>query len=275
MSLSDAVQFGTKYANKRDVLFVLEDVAGFTHSDVLLKGESEFPQALFNEYEGKIKRLYEGEPLQYVLGKWDFCGINFKTDKRALIPRPETELLAEMVINHAKNRERLNILDVCTGSGCIGLSIAKLTGFKHNLVLADISEEALSLAKQNHKALGSPQNVGFLLSDYLVGVSGMFDIIVSNPPYIKTSELETLPKNVRNYEPKLALDGGAGGLKAYKKLIPQCFEKLRCGGEIFLEIGPPEAAYIMEETGFTSIEIHNDYAGHKRLLRGRKKCLTN
>lgn len=268
MSLNDAVEFGTKYTKKRDVLFVLENVAGFTAGDVLIRGETEFPKRLFGEYESKLKRLHIGEPLQYVLGKWEFCGTEYITDKRALIPRPETELLAEMVIDYVKNKEKLHILDVCTGSGCIGLSIAKLTS--HNVVLADISIDALDLARQNHQAMGAPPNVQITASDLLESVHGEFDVIVSNPPYIESRDMETLPKNVKNYEPLLALDGGPGGLEVYKKLIPQCFHKLKTGGKLFLEIGPGKTASYMEKAGFTNISVYKDYAGLNRILRGEK-----
>ena len=333
MCLNEAVEHGEKFAKKRDVLFILENVAGFTQNDIFIKGETEFPEQFLQEYENRLKRLAKGEPLQYVLGKWDFCGTEFITDKRALIPRPETELLAEIVANfvnqvsgtkstiprdacfssignhispmkdaylgaekkitfrrdlrllptentnkilevvfrreniHGKPDSRtLQILDVCTGSGCIGLSVAKLTGYRHKVVLADISEETLDLARENHEYMGIPPNISFVHSDLLERVQEEFDIIVSNPPYIKSHELKLLPENVRNHEPMLALDGGADGLAIYKKLLPQCFVKLKPGGYVFLEIGPSETAHIMEEAGFTNIKTRKDYAGLDRIL---------
>ena len=291
MRLSEALDFGAKLVGKRDAMYVLQNVTGKTHEEVLIRGEPDICSNELAEFEQKIKRLTGGEPLQYVLGKWDFCGIEFIVDRRALIPRPETELLVEAVLDYAKGKRRLDILDVCTGSGCIGLSIAKLTGFRHNVVLSDISDKALSLARENclHTvpraeqypcspgARGWGQNsnaptgqVSIFQSDLLDQVTGEFDIIVSNPPYITTSDMKTLPDNVKNFEPHLALDGGADGLDIYKRLIPESFEKLKPGGMIFLEIGPTQAIEIMQESCFTDIKIQKDYAGIDRILSSFK-----
>ena len=257
-----------KIVSRRDVIYVLQSITGCSHEEIIIRGDLPLCEKNFADFEQKIKRLTEGEPLQYVLGKWDFCGIEFFVDKRALIPRPETELLVEAVLNSIKGKQQLDILDVCTGSGCIGLSIAKLTEFMHNVVLADISEQALSLAKENCLKLGV--NIKLIHSDLLGSVKGIFDIIVSNPPYITGCDMESLPENIKNFEPPLALDGGADGLDIYRRLIPQSFEKLRPKGMLFLEIGSVQAAEIMLASGFTDIKIHKDYAGIDRILQGVK-----
>ena len=268
MRLSEALDFGSLQIGRRDAMYVLQDVTGKTHEELIIRGELELCKSNFFEFEKKINRLASGEPLQYVLGMWDFCGIEFIVDKRALIPRPETELLVEAVLGYAKGKRRLDILDVCTGSGCVGLSIAILTGFRHNVVLADISKQALSLARENCIKLET--NINLIHSDLLDNVFGEFDIIVSNPPYIKSHDIKTLPENVKNFEPLIALDGGADGLDIYKRLIPQGFNKLKPGGMIVLEIGPTQAKDIMQNSGFTDVKIQKDYAGTNRILSSFK-----
>ena len=290
MRLSEAVDFGSNLISRRDTVHVLQSVTGCSREDILIRGDIEIGKNLVAEFRQKIRRAADGEPLQYVLGKWDFCGTPFIVDNRALIPRPETELLVEAVINYVGSRrgspdshgtdskvraspaptekERLDILDVCAGGGCIGLSIAKLTGFWHNVTLADISEDALALAREN--SLRIHPNITLIQSDLLDNVHGEFDIIVSNPPYIKGGDMESLPENVKNYEPHLALDGGPDGLGIYRRLIPQCLTKLKPGGKLILEIGPTDAMEIMQNTGFMDIEIQKDYAGIDRILEGVK-----
>ena len=267
--LKDAVDLGSKLVGRRDAVYVMQDVTGYKYEDIMIRGDATICNKFFAEFEQKIKRLVGGEPLQYVLGKWDFCGIEFNVDERALIPRPETELLVEAVIDHIKDKHRLDILDVCTGSGCVGLAIAKLTDFSHNVLLADISEDALSLALENSVKHGA--NVNFIRSDLLATIPGKLDVIVSNPPYIPGPEMKSLPKNIIKYEPHLALNGGTDGLDIYKKLIPQSFKSLKPGGMIFLEIGPTQTYEILHEFGFSDIKIQKDYAGIDRILQGVKK----
>ena len=283
MRLSDAISRGASLVGRQSAVHILQSVSGLTHEEIILHGCRELHPTAFAEYEQKIKRVLNGEPLQYVLGKWDFCGIEFIVDRRALIPRPETELLVEKVLCHIKDKQRLDILDVCTGSGCIGLSIAKLTGFRHNMVLADSSGEALSLAKENYlhitqhrECSGTTREgetcfqIGFFKADLLEGIPGEFDVIVSNPPYITSQDIKMLPENVKNFEPHLALDGGEDGLDIYRKLIPQSFEKLRPQGVLFLEIGPASAVEIMKKFGYSNTKIQKDYAGTDRILQGVK-----
>ena len=303
MRLSEVLDAVTGLVDRRDAIYVLQNVTGYSHDDILIRGDLALCKKQVAEYEQKIKRLVDGEPLQYVLGKWDFCGIEFIVDRRALIPRPETELLAEAILEQTRNKQQLDILDVCTGSGCVGLSIAALTEFRHNIVLADSSKQALSLVKENYLKLmqasvysslrvaqlqfdpmrpGASKDVGcfsslaktggltLVHSDLLNEISGEFDIIVSNPPYILSGDMVSLPENIKNFEPHLALNGGADGLDIYRRLIPQSYEKLKPGGMIFLEIGPDRAMEIMQESGFTDIKIQKDYAGINRIIQGVK-----
>ena len=270
MRLSEALSFGAGQISRRDAVYVLKSVTGHAREDIIIQGDTILCKNHISEYTQKIERLTNGEPLQYVLGKWDFCGIEFIVDKRALIPRPETELLVETVVDHIKVKQWLDVLDVCAGGGCIGLSIAKFTGFGHNIVLADISEQALSLAKENFLRLFARGRINLIQSDLLDDIPGEFDIIVSNPPYIPSKEMDSLPENVKNFEPHLALNGGPDGLDIYRKLIPQSFAKLKPGGMIFLEIGPAQAMEIMQKSGFKDTKIQKDYSGIDRILQGVK-----
>ena len=302
MRLSEAADYGSKLVGRREAIFILQNVTGFAYEDIIMRGDTVLCKKSIDVFLQKMNRLADGEPLQYVLGKWDFCGIEFIVDNRALIPRQETELLVEAVLGHVNNKQQLNILDVCTGSGCVGISIAVLTGFKHNIVLADVSDKALSLAKENclrllslrgnyeRKAAGRSNpamhgslkdvdcfatlamtgNICIIHSDLLDTIPGEFDIIVSNPPYIISSDMASLPENVKNFEPQLALNGGPDGLDIYRRLIPQSFVKLKPGGMIFLEIGAVQALEIMQKTGFTDVKIQKDYSGIDRILQGVK-----
>ena len=270
MKLSEALEYGKKHTSRRNAVYLLCSLGGFSTEDVYLRNELEVTDESFGIYMEKIHRLSNGEPLQYVLGKWDFCGLEFLTDERALVPRPETELLVEAVLGSIKGKEGLDILDVCTGSGCVGLSVAKLADSKHNVSLADISQEALELAAENRKLLGLEYGVSLYLSDLLDHVPGEFDVIVSNPPYLTKTDMESLPDNVRKFEPHLALDGGTDGLAIYKRLVPQSYARLRPGGTLFLEIGPPGVVEIAESIGFRNIEIIKDYAHFDRILQGVK-----
>ena len=246
---------------RREVLLLLEFVTGKNDAWLLLHKETVLGDSDFERLKGLAERRLSGEPLQYILGEWDFCGLTFKVDKRVLIPRPETELL---VMEALKCPAR--ILDVCTGSGCIAVSIKMLAEIQVDVTAVDISQDALELAAENAKRLGA--EVKFVQSDLLENVVGFFDIIVSNPPYITTEEMQKLEPTVRDFEPNLALHGGFDGMDLYRRLIPQAAEKLKPGGLLLLEIGPPEVLEIMQQYGFTDIKIKNDYANLPRILTG-------
>ena len=217
-----------------------------------------------------MSRLVAGEPVQYVLSEWDFRSLTLTCDKRALIPRPETEELVTRVLAFAAayGRDRPFVVDVGTGSGCILLSLA--SEMKDGIFLGiDISADAVALATENAARCGLSDKVRFAVTDGLDDFDepGTIDILVSNPPYIPTAECATLDPRIRNHEPMTALDGGADGLDFYDRLIGDALNVLTPGGGAFFEIGDGQGQAIRKlffDAGFDDIRIERDYAGHER-----------
>ncbi|MCL2386088.1 MAG: peptide chain release factor N(5)-glutamine methyltransferase [Defluviitaleaceae bacterium] len=285
MTLDDALRYGAKKIGKRDAKLLLSHITGYSTSGIMLHCLREITDSDFAAYDSCLERRRTGEPLQYIMGQWDFMGLTLRTDKRALIPRPETELLVDAAqplfadymhsnqharLEASEKKSPLRVLDVCTGSGCIALAIARLTDGLTEITAVDISDEALSLAKENAEKLGLAGQINFIKSDMLDAVSGEFDVIISNPPYILSGEMASLSPTVRDYEPHLALDGGADGLDFYRRLIPQSFKALRAGGALFLEIGPVAVLELMADAGFENINMMRDYAELERIVYGVK-----
>ena len=220
-----------------------------------------------------LQRVAQGEPIQYVLGQWDFRNLTLKVDKRALIPRPETESLIDLVLAspQAKAAEKPVVVDVGTGTGCIILSLAQemKTGI---FVGLDISPDALALAQENAALTGLAERVLFAESDGCGEFDpASIDILVSNPPYIASAVVDTLEPHILNHEPRLALDGGPDGLDVYRALLLDAVIVLKTNGAIFLEIGDdqgPALREMLEEFGFTNVAIHGDYAGKDRFATG-------
>jgi release factor glutamine methyltransferase len=216
-----------------------------------------------------FKRVAAGEPVQYVLGEWDFRNLTLKVDKRALIPRPETEQLVDAVLcdPRVKRLPRPLVVDVGTGSGCIVLSLAAALpdGF---FVGLDICESALSLARENAALNGLAERVHFARCDGCGEFDpGSVDVLVSNPPYIPSGVIDALDPKIRDHEPRLALDGGVDGLECYRNLIFDAVMVVKPGGMVFFEIGDDQGAPVaalLEEFGFAEVEIRRDYAGKDR-----------
>ena len=222
-------------------------------------------------------RLANGEPVQHVLGEWDFRKLTLKCDRRALIPRPETEDLVERVLTHLRSvygddgSEVPFVVDVGTGSGCIILSLAKEFG-KGVFLGTDISAEAISLARENATKCGLDGSVKLAVADGLDDFDPeSVDVIVSNPPYITTADCETLDPRVKDYEPRNALDGGVSGLDFYERFIGDAMNVLKPGGALFFEIGDGQGESLralFESYGFTDIKIEKDFSGHDRYASG-------
>ena len=234
--------------------------------------EKEVPEKFLEAMRRAMRRLVAGEPLQYVLGEWDFRSLTLKCDPRALIPRPETEELVTRVLKWLKENpsdEPRFIVDVGTGTGAIILSLA--AEFKGPAVFlgTDISEAAVSLAKENAAKCALDGRVKFTVMDGLDDFDEpeVVDVLVSNPPYIESAVCETLDPRVKDFEPRLALDGGASGLDFYDRYLADALNILKPGGAVFFEIGENQGdavAKLMEGYGFSDIRIEKDYSGHDR-----------
>ena len=213
------------------------------------------------------KQRAEGKPLWYITGDTEFYGYTLKVDNRVLIPRPETEELCAWALESVK--EQSKVLDLCTGSGAIAITVAKKTSAE--VYASDISEDALVLASEN--ASENQAEITFIHSDLFNSIEGRFDIIISNPPYIPTSDIENLEVCVKDYEPRLALDGGLDGLDVYRKIAKQASEYLTDDGLLFMEFGAGQAeeiANLLQER-FKNIEIKKDLSGIERMIKAQKR----
>lgn len=220
------------------------------------------------EYNKKTETLINGTPIQYIIGFQEFMGIKFFVNKNVLIPQPDTEILVEKTIEILKKYQKPKVLDLCTGSGAIAISISKYLP-ESEVIASDISNDALEVARANDKE----GKIKFINSNLFDNIQEKFDVIVSNPPYIKTSELKTLSKEVLN-EPILALDGGEDGLAFYKKIIEQAHKFLNKDGYLCLEIGEDqqdEITFLLEKnSNYVEIKKYNDLAGNNRVITCKK-----
>ena len=252
-----------------DAWYLLEKVSGLSRAAYFLHSEDRIESDKAEEFLRLIERRSKRIPLSYVLGSRDFMGFTFKVNENVLIPEQETELLVEEVL---KSCEGKSVLDLCTGSGCIAISIG-LLGKPDKVVGVDISERALSVAKENALLL-NVSNVDFLQSDLFDGISEKFDIIVSNPPYIETEVIDKLQPEVSKYIPRLALDGDKDGLKFYRKITEYAPKYLNKNARIFYEIGynqSREVSNILGGNGFTDIRVIQDYSGLDRIVMANFK----
>lgn len=222
-----------------------------------------------------VSRRIMREPLQYILGKWNFMGLDFNVEKDVLIPRPDTEILVEAAMQRL--HDSMRVLDLCTGTGCILISLLNYSNDCTGTGV-DISEKAINLAKHNAtEILGSLDNINFVLADLYEGAEGRYDLIVSNPPYIATEVIDTLEPEVKEYEPHLALDGGNDGLDLVRRIVSEANEYLVPGGHLMMEIGYDQGSVtceLMEAAGFIEVQCIKDYAGLDRVVVGTKSILN-
>lgn len=268
---ASALRYGKKYLADRqiensggDAWYLMEYVWGidrnyyFLHSDDIIEQKDE------ERYRDLLQKRGSHIPLQHLTGTCDFMGLTFQVNDQVLIPRQDTETLVESALSRLKEGDRA--LDLCTGSGCIILSLEKLGPGIRGLG-ADISAAALAVAKRNRDSLGLESD--FCISDLFEGIEGVFDIIVSNPPYIASGKIPGLMEEVRGFEPLLALDGGADGLDFYRRIIKDARDFLKPGGWLGLEIGYDQREAVEEllrRQGFTKTETLQDLAGLDRTV---------
>ncbi len=236
----------------------------------ILNRDEEIEDGVVHEYKNLIQRRCKGEPVAYIVGHQEFMGLDFTVNKDVLIPRADTEILVEYVIEFIKQgRDSINILDIGTGSGAIGLSIASQFP-QCQVTLVDISPRALEVAKENAKRLNI-QNPQFALSDCFKNIKDKYDIIVSNPPYIPAMDIEDLQIEVSTYEPRGALDGGLDGLDFYRTITRCARDYLLKDGLLAFEIGYDQGAAVMgllEENGYSDVKKIKDLGGNDRVVVG-------
>ncbi|MBQ3423693.1 MAG: peptide chain release factor N(5)-glutamine methyltransferase [Clostridia bacterium] len=226
-----------------DARWMMEDTLNLTPQDLAFEPHRAIPEAALERLEAMLRRRVEGEPVQYILGSADFMGLRFKVAPGVLLPRQDTETLAEAALIDLRERPgRPEVLDLCAGSGCIGLSLASLAP-KARLTLSDLSREALEVARENAREMGI--HARLCQGDLFGAVNGRrFDLIVSNPPYIPRAQLEGLQREVR-FEPALALDGGDDGLDFYRRIARTAPEHMNPGASLYLEVGAGQAPDVL------------------------------
>ena len=253
---------------KSDTLLLLEGVCHVTRNDVLVHGEALLEEAVSDVYKAALQKRCTHIPVQHITGVQNFMGLDFAVNEHVLIPRFDTEILVEEVMKFL--HDGFSILDMCTGSGCILLSLLKYSNNCKGLGV-DISSDALLVANTNKEKLGI--EASFIESNLFEQVTGKYDIIVSNPPYIRSDVIPTLMEEVREHEPILALDGTEDGLFFYRKIVEESPDYLNGGGMLFFEIGYDQAedvSRLMEEAGYKDVTVVKDFAGLDRVVYGRR-----
>ncbi len=248
---------------------IVRTVLGLKPIDMVLSKDKNVDKEDIEKIEKMVSRRLENEPLQYILGTQEFMGLEFLVDKNVLIPRQDTETLVEEIL---KENRGMSVLDLCSGSGCIGISIAHFNKNAH-ITGVDISTDAIELASKNAEKLKVSDRVKFEKADVLKDtIFGSFDIIVSNPPYIESEEIEKLEDNVRLYEPRLALDGGEDGMLFYRKITEIAPTMLSENGILYFEVGYNQAEKVksLMEKNFKDIKIVKDLCGVDRVVYGTK-----
>lgn len=251
--------------NNNDLIIALTYLLNTNKNLLFLNKEEILDKKIEIELKKINDKINEGYPLQYAIGKWNFYGLDLLVDKRALIPRYETEILVDLIINDNSNNKK--ILDIGTGSGAISLALSK--NLKNSKILGvDISKDAIDLANENKIKLNI-SNVEFKESDIFSNIDEKFDIIVSNPPYINKEDFEKLD-NKLYYEPQNALYGGEDGLYFYKKIIKNAKKFLNKNGKIYLEIGYDQKnsiSNLLEEYGYKQIKSYKDFNDFDRIIK--------
>ncbi len=254
-----------------DARLLLEVVCGTDRNDLLVHGEQPVAPEAEEKYLNWIRQRAEHIPLQQLTGEQGFMGLTFSVNEHVLIPRQDTEILVEEVLKEL--HDGMRVLDMCTGSGCILLSLLHYSNDCEGLGV-DLSAEALEVAGRNVLKVLTPEkaeHAHFLQSDLFEKVEGKFEIIVSNPPYIASAEVEKLMPEVRDHEPRMALDGTEDGLYFYRRIIEEAGKHLVSSGMLFFEIGYDQGqavSELMRTEGYCDVQVVQDYAGLDRVVFG-------
>lgn len=254
-----------------DAMLILSRVAKLGSANIYAVLPEQVPGDVVNKFRKALELRAARKPLQLILGDTVFMGLRFVVDGNELIPRPDTEILVQeaMEIWHRRDEagEALSVLDICTGSGCIAVSLARYGRFSR-VSAGDISEKALANARMNAKI--NKVNIDFECGDLFAPFAGeKFDIITANPPYIRSGDIDGLQTEVRDYDPREALDGGEDGLDFYRRIAGEVRDHLREGGSLLLEIGSEQAedvSALMSGAGFDKVRVIKDYAGLDRVI---------
>lgn len=276
MTYKEAVEFGTGVLKEADIAdaeldawYLLQMICKIERSFYYVHGGEEVTADEQNEYEIAVRKRAEHIPLQYIIGEQEFMGLKFKVNPNVLIPRQDTETLAEEAIKVLK--PGMHVLDMCTGSGCILISVMKnVPDIKGTG--CDISKPALLVAKENAK--NNDVEAEWVRSDVFDHLAGKYDMIISNPPYIRTDEIAKLMPEVRDYEPYAALDGREDGLYFYRRIIEQAQDYLNSDGYLYLEIGCDQGSAVtelMKTAGYAEVEVVKDLAHNDRVVKGKGK----
>jgi release factor glutamine methyltransferase len=259
-----------------DAEVLLSFCLGFDRQEFFKNPEMQIDEKTQASLQNLVARRLQWEPVAYITGHKEFWSLELEVNKDVLIPRPDTEVLVEEVLNTCKQIDSvaIKILDIGTGGGPIALALAKEMPCAE-IVATDISAAALAVAKKNARNLGMNSLITFHQGNLFEPVDDLFDIIVSNPPYISDEEYEKLPDGVKNYEPPEALLAGTNGMEFYKKIINQAPDYLKSRGWLFLEIGATQGdgvSKIIESSGYyDNINVRNDYTGRPRVIKARRK----
>ena len=275
MTLKEAYEYGQEQLKNvgiddadLDAWYLLEHVTGITRAGYFMDMHRALSEKEEAEYREFVAIRAKHVPLQHITGVQEFMGLAFGVNKHVLVPRQDTEVLVESVLEVLKPQMR--VLDMCTGSGCILISLLKLCGLADvSGVGVDISEEALQVARKNAEKLGVEAT--WIHSDLFSNIEGQYDVIVSNPPYIRTSVIEELKEEVKFHDPFIALDGKEDGLYFYRRIVEESPQYLKKGGKLYFEIGHDQGddvSRLMKEAGFSDVTVKKDLAGLDRVVFG-------
>lgn len=283
ITVLEAIRLSTEYLDKKKIdsprinaELLLAHIIGCKRLDLYLAFDRPLTEPELNIYRGLIKRRASYEPLQYIIGTVEFYGLVFKVTSSVLIPRPETELLVENIIKELSDKEQLNILEIGCGSGNIAISLAYHLK-QAQIITTDISDAALNLAKENSQKLGVADRISFIrhniLTDDLLKFS-MFDLVVSNPPYVSLQSYSSLQKEIMDFEPRLAVTDESDGLTFYRIISEKVSGNIKKGGKLFFEISHgqcDDVKSIMTKNNFSKIEVIKDYQNIERIVFGEFK----